>query len=188
MPPNYKVYCFDYCSLFRKATVRLNTKSLLRFSTLSRTLSSLVPWTNTAYLAVYPDTSPQYIPAAKSLPVYRRGRPDCRRHGDPGSKHGYKSSWLSRLCDRAVLGRFECPSHPQASKSRTAKSKTPSRAMLRPRRRLNVWYAINCAKGGLAAIAIPVPSYISYGGPKYPQLGKGCQELGASGPPTVPSR
>ncbi len=155
MLPNYKLYCFDYCSLFRKATVRLNTKSLPRFSTLSRTLSSLVPWTNTAYLAVYPDTSPQYIPAAKSLSVIRGGRPDCRRHGDPGSKHGYKSSWVSRLCDQAVLARFECPSHPQARKSRTAKSKTPSRAVLRPRKRLVCWSANHSAERGLSAMRAP---------------------------------
>ncbi len=143
---NYKVYCFDYCSLFRKATVRLNTKSLPRFSTLSRTLSSLVPWTNTAYPAVYPDTSPQYIRAAKYSPAVRGGRPDCRGHGDPWPKYGYKSSRFSHLCDRAVLGCANVPASLNQGSRNLTRSKTPSRAVLRPRRRLGLSYANECAR------------------------------------------
>ncbi len=59
----------------------------------------------------------------------------------------------------------------------SSKKKKPSRAMLRPRRRLNVWCAVDCAGGGLWAIATPVSSVPLLKGRKYRLLGKRCQEL-----------
>ncbi len=41
---------------------------------------------------------------------------------------------------------------------------------------------------GIRIVPTPVPSLSLLKGLKYRQLGKGCQELGASAPPTVRSR
>ncbi len=40
-----------------------------------------------------------------------------------------------------------------------AKNKTPFRAVLRPRRRLNWWCAVDCACGGPGSVLTPVPFY-----------------------------
>ena len=44
---------------------------------------------------------------------------------------------------------------------RLLKTKTPPRATLRPRRRLDVWCAIECAGGELGAMPTPVPCLVS---------------------------
>lgn len=58
-------------------------------------------------------------------------------------------------------------------------NKTPSRAMLRPRRRRN-WLMRLFAGSGLNAAVTPVSSVPPSRGPKYPRLEWGCQEAGLS--------
>ncbi len=70
----------------------------------------------------------------------RGGRPDCGRLPAHGSKRGCRT--------RRGNSRSSAP---------TA-NKNALRAMLRPRRRLSLWCAFNCAGGGLRLSLPPVPS------------------------------
>ena len=58
------------------------------------------------------------------------------------------------------------------------KSKSPPRGVLRPRRRLNAWCAVDCAAGGLRAIHTPLPLLTSPGGLVSPHWARGLKSLG----------
>ncbi len=60
---------------------------------------------------------------------------------------------------------------------RLLKIKTPSRAKLRPRRRLSFCCAVDCAGGELWNIPTPVPCLRLLVELEYPSRGKGCQLL-----------
>ncbi len=64
--------------------------------------------------------------------------------------------------------------------SHFSQRKTPSRAVLRPRRRLSIWCAVDCARGGLG-VALPIPTISEpLRGLEYrPACGR-CQGPGAS--------
>jgi len=61
---------------------------------------------------------------------------------------------------------------------RETENKTPSRTVFHPRRRLNVWCAVDCAGGGLGAMPTLVPSVLLLRGRSMPYWGRGVKRVG----------